>query len=134
MRLIGYLTFLFVALNAQAEVYKRVDSEGKVHYSDKPSSAKSEKLKVVDVKREGQHPRTTRDNTQTSSDVTVGENAAYCADLVRKMKYNRQGGSIIVVDKKAETGRLSYREATQDIRKKNLDVLQSDFNKYCEAN
>jgi Domain of unknown function (DUF4124) len=134
VRLIGYLAFLFVAINVQAEVYKWKDSEGKVHYSDKPNSAKSEKIKGKNVKNEGQPQTTKRDNTHASSNVTVGVNAAYCADLVQRMEYNKKGESLIVVEKQAGTGRLSYREATQDIRKKNLDILQSDFKKYCQAN
>lgn len=133
MRLMIFLALIFSAHTADAGVYKWVDSSGKVHYSDKPSSANSERLKGVDVKIEDQSHAVIRDNT-SSSEVIVGENAAYCADLVRKIKYNKQGGSMVVVEKQAGTGRLSYREATQDIRKKNLDILQSDFNKYCEAN
>jgi Domain of unknown function (DUF4124) len=134
VRFISYLVFLFVAINVQAEVYKWKDSEGKVHYSDKPNSTKSEKIKGANLKNEGQSQTTKRDNTQASSNVTVGENAAYCADLVRQMEHNKKGYSMIVVEKQAGTGKLSYRQATQEIRKMNLDILQSDFNKYCEAN
>lgn len=41
------LLLLFAAGEAPAEIYKWVDSNGKVHFSDKPpSDAKSEKLKI----------------------------------------------------------------------------------------
>jgi Domain of unknown function (DUF4124) len=134
VRLIGYLVFLFVAINVHAEVYKWKDSEGKVHYSDKPNSAKSEKIKGLNVKNEGQSQTTKPDNTQASSNVTVGKNAAYCGDLLRRMEYNKKGGLLIIVEKQAGTGNLSYRQATQDTRKKNLDIIQSELNKYCEEN
>ena len=49
MRFLSYMVLLFGALTAQAGVYKWVDSEGKVHYSDKPNSG-TKQVQTVTIK------------------------------------------------------------------------------------
>lgn len=44
-------TALFISKDLQAKVYRWVDEQGKVHYTDKPPKKLKEKLKVVNIKQ-----------------------------------------------------------------------------------
>ena len=122
------------SVSAQSEVYKSIDSNGKVHYSDKPISSKSNKIRlqtsaseIVQKKNPSELSKASQENKNEvkNNSLVKHENSEYCAGVKSEMEYNKSGGEIIVVDGN------KFERANEEHRQKSYKYLENEYKTYC---
>lgn len=133
-RLILMACLSVMMVSAHAAVYKWVDANGKVSYSDKPQpgsvkqaikATSKEVLPAAEqesVKKLGGEKKAAKKKRPTR--------AVYCAKLVQDMEHIKNGGELIMVEKK--NGKVEQSPASEALRRKSYAVAEKDYQEYCQ--
>jgi Domain of unknown function (DUF4124) len=146
VRLIGYLPIFFVALNAHAGVYKWVDAEGRVHYSDKKQVAtKSTSIKVqpsptmeelsqgqqrLDKLKASEKMNKLRKEEQQKKDIEtqakLEKKKKDCLKLLDEIEHSKHAPAVYI---KNEASEKVYVDDT--VRNQHVDEAQSIYDENC---
>ncbi|MDE1463144.1 DUF4124 domain-containing protein [Spartinivicinus poritis] len=138
------LILLLVAVPAMSELYKWVDKQGNVHYSDKPpanAQQQSEKVEVKvqntdfnyldeNAKRKQQQinrNRAIQKQQQDRQQVKKKENPREKACREAKQRLSVLQGRVVFVDKKGNELKVTEKE-----RQQRAKVLEQQIKKYCK--
>ncbi|MCX4026366.1 DUF4124 domain-containing protein [Endozoicomonas sp. SM1973] len=138
------LMLLLVAVPAMSELYKWVDKQGNVHYSDKPpvnAQQQTEKVEVKvqntdfnyldeNAKRKQQQinrNRSIQKQQQDQQQAKKKENPRKKACQSAKQRLSKLQGRVVFVDKKGKELKVTEKE-----RQQRAKVLEQQIKKYCK--
>ncbi|HEX6829045.1 MAG TPA: DUF4124 domain-containing protein [Burkholderiales bacterium] len=151
-RMLAAALMLALSASVQAQLYKWVDSEGKIHYSDQPPPAGANKEQKLNIKKAPTAPGAPTDADNPAGPQTTAEkemeyrkrkveeeqarqktqseekqNQELCLNAQRRMRTYEDAGRIFIVDDKGE------REYVDDeSRERGMRQAQQDAAKYCK--
>lgn len=153
-RLLALTLFLALGAPAQAQLYKWVDSEGRVQYSDKPPPAGATREQKLNIPKgspapaaapeaEGEPPagpktfaekemeyrkrKVEEEQARQKSQAEEKENQQLCQNAQRRLRTYEEAGRIYTMDEKGER---SY--VDDEGRTRGLQQAQQDIAKYCK--
>ena len=140
------LVLLLVAPLATAQVYKWIDAQGTVHYSETPPPVGT-KYSQVTVSGSDQPPAAASDSSSSSAGSsgsasngnspssqqlmpdTPANRTKLCATLKNSIGTLQGAAPVVMQDAQGQSQLLN-----PDQRKQQLDATQSQFQQYCNAN
>ncbi len=110
--LLGLIVFLLSATPVNAELYKWVDEQGKVHYSDQPASGKTKSEAILEI------PNQPTTSTSTASSKTWQE---------KELEYKKRQSSAAEAEAKKQKDAQDEKTKRENCAnaKQNLSQLES---------